>query len=251
MSRLFVSDVHLDASAPAAVEQFLSFLRTHAANAEALYILGDLFEVWVGDDDRAAEKETVCAALRALTSSGVACFVLHGNRDFLLGRGFSDRTGCQLLPDPIVAEFDGERVLLTHGDALCTDDHSYQELRSVVRTAPWQRRFLALPLADRELLANQARAGSRQHTARTIPKIMDVNSAAVATAYRVTGVRRIIHGHTHRPGIHDTLVEGARAQRIVLGAWYEQGSYLVYDNEQYQLQELPRPPSEVAGAAAS
>ncbi len=240
MSRLFVSDLHLDASSPAAVEQFLAFLQTHAANGEALYILGDLFEVWVGDDETEADKGVVCDGLRTLTAGGVACFVLHGNRDFLLGRGFCERTGCQLLPDPVIAEFDGERVLLTHGDALCTDDHSYQELRSVVRTAPWQRRFLALPLEDRELLANQARAGSRQHTAKTIPTIMDVNPEAVATAYRVTGVRRIIHGHTHRPGVHDTLVEGVRAQRIVLGAWYEQGSYLVYENEHYELRELPR-----------
>jgi UDP-2,3-diacylglucosamine hydrolase len=240
MSRLFVSDVHLDASAPAAIEQFVSFLDTHAKNAEALYILGDLFEVWVGDDDSDAEKKGVTSALRALTTRGVACFILHGNRDFLLGRGFCDATGCRLLPDPVVAEFDGERVLLTHGDALCVDDHSYQELRSVVRTAPWQRRFLALPLSDRELLANQARAGSRQHTSRTIPKIMDVNSDAVAQAFRVAEVRRMIHGHTHRPGIHDMVIDGTPAQRIVLGAWYEQGSYLVYERGSYELRELAR-----------
>ena len=240
MSRLFVSDVHLDASAPAAIEQFLSFLDTHAKNAEALYILGDLFEMWVGDDDSDAGKQGVASALRALTTHGVACFILHGNRDFLLGRGFCDATGCRLLPDPVVAEFDGERVLLTHGDALCVDDHSYQELRSVVRTAPWQRRFLALPLSDRELLANQARAGSRQHTSRTIPKIMDVNSDAVAQAFRVAEVRRMIHGHTHRPGIHDMVIDGTPAQRIVLGAWYEQGSYLVYERGTYELRELAR-----------
>jgi len=244
MSRLFVSDVHLDAGSPEAVEQFLDFLRTHATGAEALYILGDLFETWVGDDETEVEKTAVRQGLRALTDSGVACFLLHGNRDFLLGRGFCDNTGCRLLPDPVIAEFDGERVLLTHGDGLCTDDHSYQELRSIVRTAPWQRRFLALPLADREMLANQARAGSRQHTARTIPKIMDVNPEAVAKAYRVTGVRRMIHGHTHRPAIHDTTVEGAQAQRIVLGAWYEQGSYLIYENERYELRELPRNPAQ-------
>jgi UDP-2,3-diacylglucosamine hydrolase len=240
MSRLFVSDLHLDASAPAAVEQFRSFLKTHAADAEALYILGDLFELWIGDDEVDAHKKAVTSALRALTSSGVACFVLHGNRDFLLGRGFCDETGCRLLPDPVVAEFDGERVLLTHGDALCVDDHSYQELRSIVRTAPWQRRFLALPLSDRELLATQARAGSRQHTSRTIPKIMDVNTEAVTQAYRVAGVRRIIHGHTHRPAVHDTTVDGIPAQRIVLGAWYEQGSYLLYEHGRYELRELAR-----------
>ena len=240
MSRLFVSDVHLDAGSPAAVGQFLDFLRTRAPRAEALYILGDLFEVWVGDDETDPDKKAVCAALRSLTSSGVACFVIHGNRDFLLGRDFCAQTGCRLLPDPVVAEFDGERVLLTHGDALCTDDHAYQELRTVVRSAPWQRRFLALSLADRELLANQARAGSRNHTARTIPHIMDVNQDAVTAAFRVAGVQRIIHGHTHRPGIHDLTVEGSPAQRIVLGAWYEQGSYLVYEDGRYALRELAR-----------
>jgi UDP-2,3-diacylglucosamine hydrolase len=240
VARLFVSDVHLDASAPLATEQFLDFLREHAGRAEALYILGELFETWVGDDDPDPQKARVCAALRALTGHGVACFVLHGNRDFLLGRGFCRSTGCRLLADPVVAELDRERVLLTHGDALCSDDHSYQELRSIVRTAHWQRRFLTLPVADRQMLADQARAGSRQHTARTIPYIMDVNPGAVEAAFRATRVRRIIHGHTHRPAVHDTSVEGEPAQRIVLGAWYEQGSYLVYEGGKYELRALPR-----------
>jgi UDP-2,3-diacylglucosamine hydrolase len=240
MARLFVSDVHLDASAPQAIEQFLEFLRREAASAEALYILGDLFETWVGDDDPDPAKARVRAGLRALTASGVACFVIHGNRDFLLGRDFCDSTGCRLMPDPMITELDGERVLLTHGDALCTDDHSYQELRSIVRTPEWQRRFLTLPVTDRELLANQARAGSREHTTNTTAYIMDVNQDTVATAYRATRVRRIIHGHTHRPGVHDTSMEGEPAQRIVLGAWYEQGSYLFYENGRYELRELPR-----------
>lgn len=240
MTRLFVSDVHLDAAAPEAVDQFLDFLRTHAADSEALYILGDLFEAWVGDDDPDPTKARVCDGLRALTSAGVGCFVLHGNRDFLIGRDFCYRTGSRLLADPVVADLDGERVLLTHGDALCTDDHSYQELRSTVRTPDWQRRFLGLPLADRELIANQARAGSKEHISRTIPDIMDVNQDAVSTAYRATKVRRIIHGHTHRPGVHDTAIEGEPAQRLVLGAWYEQGSYIHYQNGRYELHELPR-----------
>lgn len=240
MTRLFVSDVHLDAGSPEAIEQFLSFLRTHAAEAQALYILGDLFETWVGDDDEDPAKERVRAGLHALTATGVGCFLLHGNRDFLLGEKFCRRTGARLLSDPIIAELDGEGVLLTHGDALCTDDHSYQELRSIVRRADYQRRFLALPLADRELLATQARAGSRQHISRTGPYITDVNAEAVASAFRATGVRRIIHGHTHRPGVHDTTVDGAPAQRIVLGAWYEQGSYLAGANGRYELRDLPR-----------
>ena len=140
----------------------------------------------------------------------------------------------------MVAEFDGERVLLTHGDALCTDDHAYQELRSLVRQSAWQQRFLALPLAHRELLADEARAGSRRHISRTVPYIMDVNQAAVAAALRASRARRVIHGHTHRPGVHDFELDGAAAQRIVLGAWYEEGSYLRYERGGYELRELPR-----------
>jgi UDP-2,3-diacylglucosamine hydrolase len=240
MARLFVSDVHLDAGAPQATEQFLGFLAGEAARAEALYILGDLFEAWVGDDDRQPDNERVCRALRGLTAGGVACFALHGNRDFLLGSGFSARSGCRLLSDPVIAQLDGERVLLTHGDALCTDDHAYQELRSIVRAPAWQRRFLALPRSSRELLAHEARVGSRRHIARTVPYIMDVNAAAVAAAFRATQVRRMIHGHTHRPGVHDLELDGQPAQRIVLGAWHQQGSYLRYERGSYQLRELPR-----------
>ncbi len=240
MARLFVSDVHLDAATPQATAQFLSFLREEAAAAEALYILGDLFEAWVGDDDQEPGNERVCRALRELTSGGVACFALHGNRDFLLGQGFCERSGCRLLSDPVIAELDGERVLLTHGDALCTDDHSYQELRSTVRDGAWQRRFLALPRTHREQLADEARAGSRRHTARTVPDIMDVNAEAVTAAFRAAHVRRIVHGHTHRPGVHELEVDGKPAQRIVLGAWYEQGSFLRYERGRYELRVLAR-----------
>ena len=240
MARLFVSDLHLDGLAPQAIEQFLSFLDEHAARAEALYILGDLFEAWIGDDDPEPHKERVCAGLQALTSRGVACFVMHGNRDFLLGDGFCARTGCVLLPDPVIVELQGERVLLTHGDALCTDDHAYQELRSTVREVIWQRRFLELPLSVRAGLAAQARAGSRAHTSRAVPYVMDVNAAAVAAAHRATAARRIIHGHTHRPGIHQTQIDGQAAYRVVLGAWYEEGSYLHYEAGRYELRELRR-----------
>lgn len=240
MARLFVSDVHLDGSAPEATEQFIAFLAEQGPRAEALYILGDLFEAWVGDDDADPEKERVCRALRALGARGVACFALHGNRDFLLGEGFAERSGCRLLADPVIAQLGDERVLLTHGDALCTDDRPYQELRSIVRDPAWQRRFRALPLSSRELLADEARAGSRRHTSRTVPYIMDVNAAAVTAAFRAAQVRRMIHGHTHRPAVHDIELDGGKAQRIVLGAWHEQGSYLVYEAGRYELRELPR-----------
>jgi UDP-2,3-diacylglucosamine hydrolase len=240
MAHLVVSDVHLDPSAPDAIEQFLAFLGRETADAAALYILGDLFEFWVGDDDAQPDSERVCAALRDLTAHGVPCFVMHGNRDFLLGPGFCARSGCRLLPDPVIAAFDGEPVLLTHGDALCTDEHAYQELRTIVRARAAQRRFLALPRDRREALAHEARAGSRRHTARTVPYIMDVNAQAVTAAFRATGVRRMIHGHTHRPAVHDLEVDGKPAQRIVLGAWYEQGSYLFCEGGRFELRTLPR-----------
>lgn len=240
MTTLFVSDVHLDATAPDATAQFIDFLRTYAARAQALYILGDLFEVWVGDDDPDPEKEQIVSALRELATGGVACFALHGNRDFLLGARFSERSGCRIIPDPVIVELDGERVLVTHGDALCTDDRSYQELRSTVRQPGWQRRFLALPFEVRARLANEARAGSKAHIARVTPQIQDVNRVSVETAFRTVGVRRIIHGHTHRPAVHDSVLDGEPAQRIVLGAWYEAGSYLEYQNGRYELKTLPR-----------
>ena len=237
---LFVSDVHLDAAAPGIQARFLSFLRDEAIEASALYILGDLFETWVGDDDTADEKEAIRVALRELTAGGVACFLLRGNRDFLLGRQFCEQTGCRLLSDPVVVELGGERVLLTHGDALCTDDHAYQELRSVVRAPKWQRRFLSLPLAQRRLLASEARAGSRAHLARAQPEIMDVNPRAVAAAFKATRTRRMIHGHTHRPAVHDLTLEGESVQRIVLGAWHEHGSCLVFETGRYRLRQLSR-----------
>jgi len=240
VARLFVSDLHLDAASPRAIEQFLGFLAGEARGAEALYILGDLFEAWIGDDDQEPTRARICEGLRELTGGGTACFVLHGNRDFLLGEGFSRRTGCVLLPDPVVTELHGERVLLTHGDALCTGDRAYQELRSTVRDARWQQRFLALPLAVRVRLAERARAGSRAHTSRAVPDIMDVDPDAVVSAFKATGARRLIHGHTHRPGIHEIPLDGAPAYRIVLGAWYEQGSVLIADSGRYELRELPR-----------
>jgi UDP-2,3-diacylglucosamine hydrolase len=237
LAELFVSDLHLDRHSPAANARFLTFLREEAAQARVLYILGDLFEAWIGDDDPDPAKGRICEGLRQLTDRGVLCFVLHGNRDFLLGAGFAARTGCRLLPDPVIATFAEESVLLTHGDALCVDDHPYQELRSTVRAAAWQQRFLKLPLSTRDLLANRARRGSQAHIARATPFVMDVNEAAVNTVWR-NGVSRIIHGHTHRPGIHRNAFEGRSVERIVLGAWYEQGSYLLHEAGRYELREL-------------
>ena len=221
---LFASDLHLDSEAPWAIDAFVAFLEGPARACEALYLLGDLFEVWVGDDDDNPDNLRACAGLAALAASGVDVYALHGNRDFLLGEAFSRRTGVKLLPDPVSVELYGVRTLLSHGDVFCSEDFSYQELRSIVRTDAWQRRFLSLPLESRRALASAARAGSKAHTQRTIPTIMDVNPDAVTRAFRATGARRLIHGHTHRPAIHPTVVDGLSAERVVLAPWYEAAS---------------------------
>ena len=250
MSTLLASDLHLDGTLPDAIAQFEAFLSGPARSADALYILGDLFESWVGDDDDDAERARVCAALRALTGAGVACYACHGNRDFLMGPGFEQRTGCRLIPDPTVIELYGERVLLTHGDALCTGDAAYQRLRSTVRNPSWQRRFLRLPLATRRGLAAAAREGSRAHTGMAAPDIMDASEPAVLAALRAVGVRTLIHGHTHRPAVHELLLDGARAHRYVLGAWYQQGSVLRRDRAGFELMSLPRAAARNETAAA-
>jgi UDP-2,3-diacylglucosamine hydrolase len=238
---LFVSDLHLDGSAPDAIDQFVDWLGGEARDARAVYVLGDLFESWIGDDDDDPARARACAGLQALTAAGVPCFVMRGNRDFMLGAGFEARTGCRLLPDPVVADLDGRAVLLTHGDLLCTDDHAYQELRSTVRDPRWQRRVLGLPLATRALLAGAARAGSKAHVEQAAAAIMDVNEQAVAQLFRSTGVDTMIHGHTHRPAIHALEVDGRPCRRAVLGAWYEQGQLLRWRDGELDAVVLPRP----------
>jgi UDP-2,3-diacylglucosamine hydrolase len=237
---LFASDLHLDSEAPWAIDAFLAFLAGPARACEALYLLGDLFEVWVGDDDDNPDNTRACTGLAALTASGVPVYALHGNRDFLLGEAFSRRTGVKLLPDPVSLDLYGVHTLLSHGDVFCTEDLSYQELRSIVRKAGWQRRFLSLPLDSRRALANAARAGSKAHTQRTVPTIMDVNPQAVLRAFRATGARRLIHGHTHRPAIHPTVVDGLTAERVVLAPWYEAASCLSVSAEGVREIPLPR-----------
>lgn len=240
MTCLFVSDLHLDAAAPEASDQFIAFLRGEARTARALYILGDLFESWVGDDDDDPERARICAALGEFTASGTPCFVMHGNRDFLLGAGFATRSGCRLIADPVITEIAGVRTLLAHGDLFCTDDVKYQQLRLIVRDPAWQRQLLALSLADRKLLANEARAGSRAHTSRVQPEIMDANPAAIELAAREFDAEVVIHGHTHRPGVHQFFADGRARTRIVLGAWYEQGSVLEWGATGRRLRTLPR-----------
>jgi UDP-2,3-diacylglucosamine hydrolase len=237
---LFVSDLHLDPAEPAIARQFLAFLAGEARRADALYILGDLFEAWLGDDDPDPAAREVVAALRALTDSGVPCYVMHGNRDFLIGPRFCRETGAVLLEDRTVVDLYGQRVLLMHGDALCTDDTDYQRLRRILRNRGvlWTLRHLSL--AMRRKLAHRLRAGSRAHIGATAPEIMDVNADAVASAFRNAGVRSLIHGHTHRPAVHSLEVDRHPAKRIVLGDWYAQGSVLAWSPEGFALKSMPR-----------
>ncbi len=237
---LFASDLHLDSEAPWAIDAFLAFLKGPARDADGLYLLGDLFEAWVGDDDDDAANTRACEGLARLTSAGTRVYALHGNRDFLLGAGFERRTGVKLLPDPVSVDLHGVPTLLSHGDVFCIDDLPYQELRGIVRQRTWQRRFLSLPLGARRGLADAARAGSKEHTDRQIPVLMDVNPDAVARAMRATGARRLIHGHTHRPAIHRFEVDGAAAERVVLAPWYEAASCVAIDDQGVREIPLPR-----------
>ena len=194
----------------------------------------------MGDDDDDAGNTRACEGLARLTRTGTKVFAMHGNRDFLLGETFENRTGVKLLPDPVSLELHGVSTLLSHGDVFCTEDLPYQELRSIVRQPDWQRRFLSLPLATRRALASAARAGSKAHTERQVPVLMDVNEAAVTRAMRATGARRLVHGHTHRPAVHVFDVDGAPAERVVLAPWYESASCVAIDAAGVREVPLPR-----------
>ena len=224
----FISDLHLDDARPNITAEFIRFLETDARNAKALYILGDLFESWIGDDDDSTLATKVANALTALRKTGVPIFFMHGNRDFLLGKDYADRAGMTLLQDPTVIDLDGAPTLLMHGDTMCIDDVDYQKFRQVVRNSAWQTDFLSKTIAERRAFAAMARAESTKHTCSAKSEIMDVNQSAVEAAMRTAGVRRLIHGHTHRPATHSLSIDGQSAERIVLGDWYEQSSVLTW-----------------------
>lgn len=240
MTTLFISDLHLEPARSDITAQLLSFLAGEARDAEALYILGDLFEVWVGDDDDDPFVDQIGAALRAVSDSGVNCFFTHGNRDFLIGEAYAARAGFDLLSDWTRLELGSETVLVGHGDDLCTDDTDYMAFRRMVRDPQWQLNMLGLPLAQRRQLAVSARQQSQANTANKTIEIMDVNASAVAQLLRDHDVNQLLHGHTHRPAIHRFSVDGKDATRIVLGDWYEQGSILRWDETGYQLEQLTR-----------
>jgi UDP-2,3-diacylglucosamine hydrolase len=240
LTTLFISDLHLDADRPAVTEQFLQFLKGEAVAAKGLYILGDLFESWVGDDDPNPHYLKVKVGLRKLTNRGIPVSFMHGNRDFAIGDRFAEETGVQLLPDPQVIDLYGENVLLSHGDAYCTDDVQYQMIRKMVRDPDWLAAMLKKPLAERLAFAAQARVASAAHGGAINEKISDVNQGAIEQALRRANVDTMVHGHTHRPGQHRFTVDGDPASRIVLGDWFEQGSVLRWDNEGPRLSVLKR-----------
>lgn len=231
MSQMFISDLHLDTDRPETTRQFLEFLDGSCQGIEALYILGDLFEAWIGDDDDAELATLAQNALAACRASGTQLFIQRGNRDFMLGNAFAERIGGQLLPDHSVIDCLGEPTLLMHGDLLCTRDTEYLAFRAQAHNPAWQQQMLNQPLPVRRAIAENARQASmaRQQQligAGQLDTITDVTPEEVIDTMRRFGVRRMIHGHTHRPARHALMIDGQAAERIVLGDWYTQESHL-------------------------
>ncbi|MEX2469360.1 MAG: UDP-2,3-diacylglucosamine diphosphatase [Pseudohongiellaceae bacterium] len=241
---LFISDLHLDAGREDITRTLLDFLNRETGHCTALYILGDLFEVWLGDDARDDIAHRVAAALAAFATAGAAVYLMHGNRDFLLGDDYARACGATLLPDPHVIATPVGEVLLSHGDALCTDDTEYQRFRAQVRDPQWQQTFLARGISERRAFAEQARQQSREATAGKSMDIMDVNAKAVERLLRETGQTRLLHGHTHRPASHDLTFDSPIAGategwRLVLGDWHRQGWYGEIGDDGVRLERFP------------
>ena len=234
MSTLFISDLHLSSERPAIGGLFLQFLNEQAAEAEALYILGDLFEAWLGDDIIAPEVQAILDAMHRLSDSGTAVYVMHGNRDFLFGKRFAELSGATLLDDPFVLNLYGTPTLLMHGDLLCTDDLPYQAMRQQLRQPEWIKGFLAKSVEERIAFAQSLRQRSKKETGEKDEAIMDVNADTVLEYVERYGISRIIHGHTHRPAIH----QDGDIERCVLGDWYRQGSVLSCDKDGCTLETI-------------
>ena len=219
MTTLFISDLHLEESRPDITEAFLGFLNGTASGVDQLYILGDFFEAWIGDDERTPLQEQIAAALRKLRDSGTDIFLMHGNRDFLIGEDFCKRAGATLLDDPTVIDLHGTPTLLMHGDSLCTADVEYQKFRANMRNPQWQQMILQRPLEDRQQMARQLREISMAKNQGKEEFIMDVTPEEVVKDMEAHGVQHMIHGHTHRPAVHELIANGLPAKRIVLGDW--------------------------------
>lgn len=239
MATLFIADLHLQTEEPAITAGFLRFLHGEARSADALYILGDLFEAWIGDDDPNPLHREIACAIKSLADSGVPCYFIHGNRDFLIGKRFATESGMQLLPEEKVLDLYGRRVLIMHGDTLCTDDPGYLAFRAKVHT-PWiQKLFLALPLFIRRRIAQKMRDDSKAANSSKSMEIMDVNAQAVVEVMEKHHVQWLIHGHTHRPDIHTLNANGETAHRVVLGAWHTQGSMVKVSVDDVELIPFP------------
>lgn len=236
---LMISDLHLEDGRPEVTQLFFEFLEQEAHHCDALYILGDLFEFWIGDDAISNTATEVARALRKLRDHDVPCYFMHGNRDFLLGSRYAEQAGMQLLDDPHRIDLYGTPALLLHGDSLCIDDVAYQDFRKHVRDPAWQKLFLSQSVQERLQLANHARDSSKRHTQRSSESIMDVNRQAVLDTFAEEDIPLMIHGHTHRPAVHEYEVDGQAVERVVLGDWYTQGSVLRCRPQGVQLHTLP------------
>lgn len=219
MTTLFISDLHLEEARPDITRAFLGFLDSHTAHAQELYILGDFFEAWIGDDEHTPLQDQVAKALSAVSGRGTRVFLMHGNRDFLIGHDFCARAGAELLDDPTVVDLYGTPTLLMHGDSLCTADVEYQKFRASMRNREWQQTFLQRPLSERQTVARQLRELSMAKNKGKQESIMDVTPEEVVRVMEAFRVQRLIHGHTHRPAVHQLEANGSPAERIVLGDW--------------------------------
>ena len=238
MTTLFISDLHLSGEQPDTVGLFLEFLANRAPRAEALYILGDLFEAWLGDDLLLPGYPPVLEAMKRLSDSGTALYVMHGNRDFLLGGRFEQLSGATLIDDPCRVDLYGTPTLLMHGDLLCTDDQPYQAMRKQLRDPQWIETFLGKTPQERIDFARELRERSKRETGEKTEAIMDVNADAVIRTLREHRLQRLIHGHTHRPAVHRFELDGQRATRYVLPDWYGNGGVLVCDESGCELQDV-------------
>ena len=239
-SSLFISDLHLDPGRPEGIRLFEDFIRQKAPEADQLFILGDLFEYWLGDDaSNYCGYQAIEESLASLSCKKTDVYFMHGNRDFLVGKNFASKTGVRLIPDPTVFRLGKMNVLLMHGDSLCTDDIAHQEFRAQTRSKKWQQEILSRSIAERDELARQLRMNSVKGNAEKPEVIMDVNQGAVESAMNDNEVSILIHGHTHRRKIHAVSMSDKTAHRIVLGDWYKNGNYLLHDQDGFKLFSYP------------
>ena len=240
MTTLFVSDIHISDDYPEICKLFFDFINKIDTNVNALYILGDLFEYWLGDDDPNPIFKKTQNALKDLSKNNISVFFIHGNRDFLVGDKFAKKSHIKILSDPSVIELYGERILISHGDIFCVDDEEYQLFRKQTRDPKWQEMILKKPLGYRRDFAQMARMKSIEHTQLDNEDIMDVNENEIKKTFDQLNISTIIHGHTHRPFIHNTISNEVNYRRIVLGDWYDQGSILEWNESGPKLIKLNR-----------